>query len=199
VRAALILLVLALVLAAATAGLAATRAVTGQLDGDPSTETASARAVGTGGFSQRRVVISDPDTTRTGRLGPVVDRVGRLLVADFARLGEEQVFMDGSSGASGRFYAAALGRWTGSRLRVLWRYDTGHASGTVGSALAIPAGRTIRLREVLVPPDDPTCCPETTQVRWSTYRYSAAGGRYLLADRTLGPKRPTGAPDLPGY
>jgi len=191
VRALPFLVLLAVALGAAALALGALRTAAGDLDGDPSMETASVRAVSPAGFSQRRVVISDPDTPRQGRLGPVVDRVGRLLVADFARLGDEQVFMDGSSGASGRFYAAALGRWTGSRLRVLWRYDTGHASGTVGSALAIPAGRTIRLREVLVPPNDPTCCPRTTQLRRSTYRWSAAAGRYVLARRTLGPKRPT--------
>jgi hypothetical protein len=105
----------------AVAALAAPRSVTGQLDGDPSIERATARAVTVSSFIQHRVVISDPDTTRVGRLGPRVDRVGRLLTADFAGLGSEQVFMDGSSGASGRFYAAAMGRGDGSRLHVLWR------------------------------------------------------------------------------
>jgi hypothetical protein len=190
-RAAAVLAVVALAGALAAAAVAAPRTATGNLDRDPSLERATVRAVSTAGLSQRRVVVSDPDTPREGRLGPAVDRVGRLLVADFAGLGSEQVFMDGSSGASGRFYAAALGRWTGSALRVLWRYDTGHAAGTVGSALARPNGRTIRLREVLVPAGDPGCCPATTRLRLSVYRYSPTAGRYVLVSRRLGPVRPT--------
>ncbi len=144
-------------------------------------------------YSQLRVTVSDPTTGRSARLGRALDRIGRLSARDFAKVGRPQVFADGSSGASGRFYAAALGRWDGERLRVLWRYDTGTAwtpRGTaVGGALARIAGRTIHLRETLVPPDDPGCCPGVIRVRVSTYRYRAAADAYVLERRVTGAPR----------
>ena len=151
------------------------------------------RKVAPGGYAQLRVTVSDPTTGRSARLGPPLDRIGRLSARDFARIGRPQVFTDGSSGASGRFYAAALGRWDGARLRALWRYDTGSARGArglvVGSALARIAGRAIHLRETLVPPDDPTCCPGVIRVRLSTHRYRPAADAYLLERRVIGAPR----------
>jgi len=167
------------------------RVIRADLDGDRDPEVVSVRRVSPAGFSQLRVTIDDPRTAGVGRLGPALDRIGRLSVRDFARIGRPQVFMDGSSGASGRFYAAALGRWTGARVRVLWRYDTGHArtpAGTaVGSAVARIAGRQIRLREFLVPPDDPGCCPSFVRTRVSRYDYRPKRGVYVLARRATGP------------
>lgn len=169
------------------------RVIRADLDGDPALETVSVRAVARAGYRQSRVVLSDPAVRRMPALGPALDRIGRLAVRDFARIGEPQVFMDGSSGASGGFYAAALGRWTGERLRVLWRYDTGHARaprGTVvGPALARVSARGIRLREVLVPPDEPRCCPSVVRVRTSLFRYRPAAGVYRLQKRVTGPPR----------
>ena len=144
-------------------------------------------------YSQLRVTVSDPTTGRSARLGRPLDRIGRLSARDFARIGRRQVFTDGSSGASGRFYAAALGRWDGTRLRSLWRYDTGSARGArglvVGTALARIAGPAIHLRETLVPPDDPTCCPGVIRVRVSTYRYRPAADAYVLERRVTGAPR----------
>jgi hypothetical protein len=161
------------------------------LDGDAELESVSVRKVAPAGYSQLRVTVSDPTTGRAARLGLPLDRIGRLAVRDFARIGSPQVFTDGSSGASGRFYAAALGRWTGDRLRTLWRYDTGTARsprGTaVGSAQVRIAGRVIHLRETLVPPEDPTCCPGVIRIRVSTYRFRPAAGAYLLERRVTGP------------
>jgi len=163
------------------------------LDGDPDLEIVSVRRVAPLGDAQLRVTVSDPTTGRSGRLGRPVDRIGRLSARDFARTGRLQVFTDGSSGASGRFYAAALGSWDGARVRTLWRYDTGSARAprgfAVGSALARIAGRTIDLRETLVPPDDPTCCPGVIRLRVSTYRYRPAAGAYLLERRVTGAPR----------
>jgi hypothetical protein len=170
-----------------------TRVLHVDLDGDAARETVAVRPVAPAGYSQARVTVSDPTTGRSARLGRPVDRVGRLSARDFARIGRPQIFTDGSSGASGHFYAAALGRWDGTRLRILWRYDTGAARAprgfAVGSALARVAGRVIHLREILVPPDDPTCCPGVIRVRISAYRYRPAADRYLLERRVTGPPR----------
>jgi hypothetical protein len=170
-----------------------TRVLTVDLDGDPDLETVAVRPVDPAGYAQQRVVIGDPTTGAKASLGRALDRIGRLAARDFARTGHPQVFTDGSSGASGHFYAAALGRWDGTALRTLWRYDTGTARSprgfAVGSAQARIAGRLIHLRETLVPPNDPTCCPGVIRMRISAYRYRPSADRYLLERRVTGPPR----------
>lgn len=171
------------------------RTLRADLDGDGTREGVLVRPVRPqADFSRHRVTIVDPDTGRSARVGPVVDRFGRVAARDFAGLGDPQVFAEGSSGASGGFYSVTIARWTGTRQRVLFRYESGTAArgpagAVVVSARLVGLGPTLRLREFLAPPEDPSCCPSSVRVRTTTFRYSAERGRYLRDRRVTGPPR----------
>jgi hypothetical protein len=124
------------------------------------------------------------------QITPRVEHLGVRAVRDGAEDQTPDIWYWGSIGNAGavpRYYG--LVDWTGRKARILWKYNTQLSSvrrryaGAHASLFQDPDAETpgyeIKLREGVLRPGEPSCCPSRERV--SLYRFEEA--RYVLYKR----------------